>query len=31
VNVLLETAPKGMTTDVITEELKKNVPAILDN
>jgi cobalt-zinc-cadmium efflux system protein len=28
VNVLLETAPKGMTTDVITAELKQNIPAI---
>ncbi|NLF88223.1 cation transporter [Candidatus Bathyarchaeota archaeon] len=30
INVLLETAPKGMTTDVITEELKKNVPAVVE-
>jgi cobalt-zinc-cadmium efflux system protein len=30
VNVLLETAPKGMTTDVITAELKQNIPAIKD-
>ena len=30
VNVLLETAPKGMTTDVITSELKKNIPSITE-
>jgi cobalt-zinc-cadmium efflux system protein len=30
VNVLLETAPKGMTTDIITAELKQNIPAIKD-
>jgi cobalt-zinc-cadmium efflux system protein len=30
INVLLETAPKGMTTDVITEELKENIHAIIE-
>ncbi len=29
VNVLLETAPKGMNIDVITEELKKHFPEII--
>jgi cobalt-zinc-cadmium efflux system protein len=27
-NVLLETAPKGMNTDIITSELRKNIPEI---
>ncbi len=30
VNVLMETAPKGLETDVVKAELKKNIPEILD-